>query len=251
MIDERASLEMSSKLPRDGFQVLPGALDLEQCSRHRQQIDHLLRRDSGAAIGSKSNRIVGGRNLQLHWSGWREVVQTESVRQTLKSDLGDRFGLVRILYFDKPPGQTWHLALHRDGAIAVAEHHQPPAPYSQPNRKAGVPHVQADDSLLERMLTLRVHLDRMHADNGPLVVVPGSHRSRTRTSTEETTEIHCAEGDVFAMKPLLLHGSRSSAENCLDHRRVVHLEFAPQDALAHPYRWFRYDDVFVDFSTPC
>jgi hypothetical protein len=45
-----------------------------------------------------------------------------------------------------------------------------------PTVKAGIPHLVAPQWLLERMLTIRVHLDEVTHENGPLVVQPGSHR---------------------------------------------------------------------------
>jgi hypothetical protein len=43
--------------------------------------------------------------------------------------------------------------------------------------KVGVPHVEAPEWLLEKMLTMRLHLDDMTEENGPLKVLPGSHHS--------------------------------------------------------------------------
>ncbi|MEO1524830.1 MAG: phytanoyl-CoA dioxygenase family protein [Planctomycetota bacterium] len=235
---------MTSNLARDGFQILRHVFEPLKCEHIATDLEAILRRNGTGAIHTRSQNLVGGRNLQAHWSGWLDLVNVDSVRQLMTDHLGERFGLVRILFFDKPPGQTWHLALHRDGAIAVAAHHDPPAPYCRPNHKAGVPHVQADESLLGQMLTLRLHLDPMHADNGPLTVIPGSHAEQSET-TEEPLEIHCGRGDVFVMRPLLLHGSRSSTEGNQDHRRVVHLEFASDGALSPPYQWFRYDEAGI------
>ncbi|MCA9140937.1 MAG: phytanoyl-CoA dioxygenase family protein, partial [Planctomycetales bacterium] len=177
------------------------------------------------------------------WSGWRIVCAVPAASELLHATLGDQFGLVRILFFDKPPGQSWNLGVHRDKTIAVAEHHDPADPYGKPTVKAGVPHVVADDTLLEQMVTLRLHLDAMHADNGPLVVVPGSHHDRENSDRAATVEIHCDAGDVFVMRPLLLHGSRSTSAGCSDHRRVVHLEFAPAGAIATPYQWYQYQSL--------
>jgi ectoine hydroxylase-related dioxygenase (phytanoyl-CoA dioxygenase family) len=148
------------------------------------------------------------------------------------------------LYFDKPPGQSWSLSLHRDRTIAVAEHHQPPAPFAKPTVKAGVPHVEASQQLLQRMLTLRLHLDPMNDQNGPLVVIPGSHtNSSDRPEDGEITTIHCNAGDVFVMRPLLSHGSRAAQPNTTLHRRVLHLELAADAQLPPPYRWHHFEPI--------
>lgn len=237
---------MDSNLTDSGCGLLRAVLTPDACSRLAQELDDafsskdLSSKDQGVIAGS-ARRVVGGRNLQSFWPGWRRVCQVAAAEQLLRETLGEGFGLVRILFFDKPPGQSWNLSLHRDRTIAVAEHHQPATPYGKPTTKAGVPHVVADDALLEQMITLRLHLDAMHEGNGPLIVVPGSHCSREHGDRSATVEIHCDAGDVFVMRPLLLHGSRATAEGCMDHRRVVHLEFAPAGAIQTPYRWFRFD----------
>jgi hypothetical protein len=46
---------------------------------------------------------------------------------------------------------------------------------TRPTIKAGAPHVIASDEILHKMLTLRIHLDEVTDENGPLRVVPGSH----------------------------------------------------------------------------
>ncbi len=92
------------------------------------------------------------------------------------------------------------------------------------------------------MLTLRIHLDPMCDANGPLVVVPGSHHDLSKTCDQASVPIHCGGGDVFVMRPLLLHGSRPLPETKL-HRRVVHLEVAPSETLPSPYRWNKFASV--------
>lgn len=230
------------ELKMNGHAVLTKVLSLECCGSWINELDEILSSESGDSIEGKARRIVGGRNLQAKWSSWREALREQSVIKLLTDELGASFGLVRILYFDKPPGQSWNLALHRDRTIAVDKHvAKGDDPYRKPTVKAGVAHVEADEETLNQMLTLRFHLDAMHEANGPLIVVDGSHD--LEESSVIAKEVHCDAGDVFAMKPLLSHGSRSSHPDCKDHRRVVHLEFAAKTALKEPYRWNGYDQV--------
>ena len=84
---------------------------------------------------------------------------------------------MRILFFDKPPRQTWALPWHKDLTVSVRDNRLPSRHFNKPTRKAGVPHVEAPLSVLESMLTARLHLDDATAENGPLKVVPGSHRT--------------------------------------------------------------------------
>lgn len=230
---------MRDSLDRQGFVRIPGLLSAAQLQRYRAQIDAQRYPDSEGAR-------VGGRNINLDGLDWRSVFDSPRLAEALGSSVPGRFGIVRALFFDKPPGRSWRLALHRDRTIAVAAHRALLAPYSHPTLKAGVPHVVADPPLLERMVTLRLHLDAMHEDNGPLQVVPGSHRCADPTApiaAQTPVEIHCAAGDGLLMKPLLLHGSRSPAPGCTAHRRVLHLECAPENAIANGYAWHRFEPI--------
>jgi hypothetical protein len=227
-------------LNRDGFAIYPSVVSPNACQSIGQEIDDTFASQAEGAIETSRGGLVGGRNLMTLWQGWRRVTDQPSVAELITREVGPQAGLVRILYFDKPPGQSWSLSLHRDKTIAVDQHHRPGEPFSKPTRKANVPHVEATETLLRTMLTLRLHLDPMCDENGPLVVVPGSHENLLQTCDNAMMPIHCDVGDLFVMRPLLLHGSRASSPDTAMHRRVVHLEIAPSIDLPPPYRWHQF-----------
>ncbi len=230
-------------LVHDGFTILPQVLSVPQCEAMRRAVLEAFSGGGSDAIQAQHGRLVGGRNLISLWSGWQQLVRQPEVAGTIHRHVGPHAGLVRILYFDKPPGQGWSLSLHRDKTIAVARHHLPAEPFAKPTVKADVPHVEATEELLRQMLTLRIHLDPMCDANGPLVVVPGSHHDLSKTCDKVSVPIHCGAGDLFVMRPLLLHGSRAASPETKLHRRVVHLEFAPSEMLPDPYRWHKFVSV--------
>ncbi len=145
---------------------------------------------------------------------------------------------VRAILFDKTPDANWKVAWHQDLTIAVQQRCELPG-YGPWSVKDGIVHVQPPVSLLERMVTLRLHLDETPAANGALRVVPGSHRhgrldAGAIADLRGTGPEHVCEaraGDVLFMKPLLLHAS--SASEAPGHRRIVHVEYACPDLL-HP-----------------
>jgi len=179
----------------------------------------------------------GARNVLDLWPAALELLAP--VRAALLSVLGPRAGVVRGLCFDKPPGRSWALPWHKDFSLAVREH-VPSARFTKPTNKAGVPHVVAPQSVLDRMLTARIHLDAMTETNGPLRVIPGSHRAYAQSADPraEAETLTCAAGRVLLMRPLLTHASGHATEPA--HRRIVHLECAADpelpDGLA--WRWF-------------
>ena len=156
--------------------------------------------------------------------------------------LGEGAFAARGLFFDKLPGANWEVGWHQDLSIAVAERIEAPG-FGGWSIKRGVPHVQPPVAVLERMLTVRLHLDDCGADNGPLRVLRSSHAHGRLTDEQierwEQTgeEVGCLvpKCGALLMRPLLLHASRRAEKP--RHRRVIHLEYAA-DPLPHGLRWF-------------
>ena len=147
----------------------------------------------------------------------------------------------RSILFDKTPGENWPVLWHQDLSIALSERVEVEG-YGPWSIKDGVPHASAPTALLESMITLRLHLDDTGVDNGALCVVPGSHR-QGRISADEIIALSanggeicvCRAGEILKMSPLLLHSSRRSQR--LEHRRILHFEYAPQHGLDPRLKW--------------
>jgi ectoine hydroxylase-related dioxygenase (phytanoyl-CoA dioxygenase family) len=92
------------------------------------------------------------------------------------------------------------------------------------------------------MLTLRIHLDDVSDENGPLRVIPGSHAARDSdgVGVERAVTILAAAGDVLAMRPLISHASGASLESAHRHRRILHMEFAAAHTLPDGYEWQKF-----------
>jgi ectoine hydroxylase-related dioxygenase (phytanoyl-CoA dioxygenase family) len=131
------------------------------------------------------------------------------------------------------------LAWHKDLTVAVRDHALPSEQFRKPTLKAGVPHVEARCALLRQMLTLRIHLDDVTDENGPLRIVPGSHRSGKQAVAlpADPAVLHARAGDVLAMRPLVSHSSGASTPGTQRHRRVLHLEFAGCEELPDGFCW--------------
>jgi len=230
----------TTEIEANGYQWIPAVLSKPQCDDVIRSFEKWSSSEqTKGTIDSRDGAVVGARNLLDGWECVETLISQATIRQFVVTHCGPQAGLVRALFFDKPPGAGWALATHRDQTIALREHRDPLFPFSKPTRKAGVAHAQGTNQLLSQMLTLRFHLDDMHTHNGPMTVIPGSHRDGNHAS-EDVRELHCRAGDVLAMKPLLLHGSLATASESMDHRRVIHFEFAPNNTPAanHDWRWF-------------
>lgn len=187
-------------------------------------------------------KSYGARNLFRTCPAVTALAGSNPLRKLIVPMLGEAAFPVRALFFDKIIGANWQVGWHQDLSVAVAERVEVPG-FSGWSVKQGVTHVQPPASMLESMLTLRVHLDNCGEDNGPLRVLPGSHRHGRLTDDQIAhrqqtgTPVTCLvpRGGVLLMRPLLLHAS-APAKNPR-HRRVIHLEYAA-NPLPGGLRWF-------------
>lgn len=165
------------------------------------------------------------------------IVRETPIGRLARDVLGPRVFAVRSILFDKSLDTNWSVAWHRDETIAIAERVEIPGfgPWSSKGR---VDHVRAPVSVLEQMVTLRLHLDDAPESSGPLQCVPGSHL--TDSTPDEVIDharvIEAEAGDVLVMRPRLLHSS--SKQTADRRRRVLHIECAAFP-LPHPMQWHR------------
>jgi hypothetical protein len=229
-------IPMIDLLDRDGYVMLWGVFTTTEVDAIRTACARALMTASDSVLAN-GGPAYGARNLLTLWLDAITLTRSPKLATALRDVLGPTAGLVRALYFDKPPGHSWALPWHRDMTIAVKAHRGFDV-FGKPTTKAGVPHVEAPGKLLATMLTVRIHLDAVTADNGPLRVAPGSHAAGLPAGRPEMA-LHCQAGDVLLMRPLLLHASGHSAPDA-GHRRIVHFECAASPDLPDGYEWHTY-----------
>jgi hypothetical protein len=225
-------MDWHEQLTRDGYAMLRGVLPPREVAAALDSCTAALASGDASVLAGSGGPAYGARNLLRLWPDAMRLAR--ALAEPLLLVLGPAGGVVRGLYFDKPPGHSWALPWHRDFNVAVKAH-GPLGTFDKPTRKAGVPHVEAPAELLAAMVTARVHLDPMTPHNGPLRVVPGSHL--TDAETGDAVTLLCEAGDVLLMRPLLLHASGHADPAHPAHRRIVHLECAPSPSLADGYEW--------------
>jgi hypothetical protein len=143
----------------------------------------------------------------------------------------------RATLFDKSADANWLVVWHQDTALPLRRRVEAPGwgPWSV---KAGVLYAHAPAVALEQVVALRVHLDDSTTLNGPLRVLPGTHKQgllsdeRIASLSQETRPVECLspEGGVLAMRPLLVHASSKSRD--ARPRRVLRIEYAANVGLA-------------------
>jgi ectoine hydroxylase-related dioxygenase (phytanoyl-CoA dioxygenase family) len=220
----------------DGYFVRDDVLSLGDVEHLRQAVSALPNREE---VRRKRN-VYGVRNLLEICPAARTLATNPSVRQFATAVLGDNAFAVRAIFFDKVPDANWSLFWHQDNVIAVKERREVPG-FVAWSQKAGVWQVQPPAEILAQMVAVRVHLDDCGPGNGPLRVLPGSHRfgwldEELDDWKSRVPEVVCTVrcGGIVAMCPLTLHASAASV--AAGHRRVIHIEYAAAE-LPAGLRW--------------
>lgn len=147
---------------------------------------------------------------------------------------GGQLRPVRAILFDKSAATNWSLAWHQDRTICVRECREI-AGFGPWTVKSGLLHVAPPFALLERMVTIRIHLDDVPEDNAPLLIAPGSHRlGLVREDAIDAAVAACGTfaclaeaGDVWVYATPILHAS--AAAQTPRRRRVLQVDYAGFD----------------------
>jgi hypothetical protein len=210
---------MESTIDCAGFATVPRLLTAAECD----SLISVLEPVAGA-----------GRRGLLGSAAVSKLARSEQLLNLVRPHLSLEPRPVRAIYFDKSAAANWGVAWHQDLTLAVRTRVEVHG-FGPWSTKDGISHVQPPVELLERMLTVRLHLDCADAANGALRVLPGSHRfgrlaaSRIAAMRVQQSDHLCTAtaGDALLMRPLLLHASsRSTTER---RRRILHIEYAGFD----------------------
>lgn len=231
-VDEQS--HVVAAIERDGFAITPPVVPQLTVDRLIAELSDLG--DPGVVRG-------GIRNLLEISPATRELATSAVVRSVAEAVLGAQCFAVRAILFDKTPAANWKVVWHQDLTIAVRAR-AIAAGFGPWSEKAGVTHVQPPIEVLERMLVVRVHLDDCDIENGPVRVLPGSHRVGRLSATAieawrgggaGMVDCLAERGAILAFRPLILHASSQAATAA--HRRVVHIDFAAEE-LPAPLEWY-------------
>jgi ectoine hydroxylase-related dioxygenase (phytanoyl-CoA dioxygenase family) len=209
---------------KDGFEIRRAVLGADEMDAIRAEV----------SLDNATLRRTGIRNLEKKFDSIARVAQQTSVVSIAESALGRAPQLVRALFFDKTPERNWFVTWHQDRTVTLNRHIDL-AGWGSWTFKDGVHHVQPPRAVLDRMVTIRLHIDPANLSTGCLRVIPGSHRYGILRAQDigpivvKSAALACVAdpGDAVVMHPLILHSSAKSKSDA--HRRIVHLEFSSYD----------------------
>lgn len=194
--------------------------------------DHadVLAAESERLWADRSTRKGGIRGVLSKCPSLNAVLDSPPIREMVRNLGAGRARHVRSILFDKTPDANWHVPWHQDTTIAVTEQRDTPG-YGPWSLKEGVPHCRPPRHVLDAMFTIRIHLDDCDGENGPLRVIPGTHRRGLLSDADiaeasRAAHVECTTtaGRVVVLHPLVLHSSPRSSRP--GHRRVLHVEFS-------------------------
>ena len=217
------------QVERNGFALIERVLDPETLADLRSILSKSI------PPGKRARRLLAIPKI-------RKLAESDAILSVMQGILGRDAKPVRAILFDKQPGANWRLGYHQDRTIAVKGKVDTEG-FGGWSVKEGVPHVLPPASILEQMLTIRLHLDDCTRENAPLRVSPGTHRLGILDKADVPAILAdhgeavctCRAGDALLIRPLLLHAS--SASESPHHRRVIHIEYACTE-LPRDLEWY-------------
>ena len=202
----------------DGFEILENVLSTLECD---DLIAYLVEIQG-------PHRKAGIRGLMRHCK-IAELASDPRMIAITKEISGRQLIPFKATLFQKAGRANWLVAWHQDTALPV-ERVTTDKDWGPFSVKDGVTFAHAPTSALSKILALRIHLDASTPENGPLRVIPGSHRNRicdeefSKWTKRPSVECLVGAGGVIAMSPLLIHASSKCVGDA--PRRVLHIEYA-------------------------
>lgn len=225
-------------LKRDGICVIQNAISPECMTAFHTLAATISEVDTKY---QKGNQLFAVRNLLTHAPELLPILEMLPLHQLTQPFFDSRVSIIKAIYFDKPSEANWKVPWHQDTTIAVQSKIETTG-FQNWTYKENIPNVRPPIEILENILTLRIHLDSTDENNGALRIIPASHLNGFSNKTDiesaysQKQPVTCSvqEGDIIAMRPLLLHASSTS--NFPSQRRVIHLEFST-DTLPNGLNW--------------
>jgi ectoine hydroxylase-related dioxygenase (phytanoyl-CoA dioxygenase family) len=214
------------QLPDDGFAITPDIFSAEELTAITSGVEMA---DASSPSFRKSSDLFAIRHVLNEIPPISRLIFSERFKQIVTAILGNEYFLIKSIYFDKPARSNWFVPWHQDLTISVTQKVDRPG-YTNWLVKQNNYSVQPPVDLLQRMFSIRIHLDDTTVDNGALKVIPGSHRHGiqrfAQSLLDEKPSVTCEvpAGGIMLMRPLLMHASDRTTNDA--RRRVIHLEFS-------------------------
>ena len=210
-------------IQQDGFSIVRHFFTDKYIDEIIEQLDrhHALEYDK---------QIVSDFNLLNSIPFVKSLVHSRQLISLVKQVLGDNSFPINAFVIDKTQDNNWCLDWCQDLKIAVKNKIETSG-YRNWTVESGILHAVPPKEVLEKRLSVRIHLDDCFIDNGAILVAPKSHKNgiiQSKTEIEkiisgETIYLEVEKGGVMFITSLLLHKSPYSTTN--KKRRVLQIDY--------------------------
>lgn len=228
-LKETSYMKQTNGFFANGFTTLDSIYTTDEIENILQQINQA---NTDRETFRKSSDLFAIRQFLKEVPEVLVTIFNNKLKALLTELLGDRYFVVKSIYFDKPHTSNWYVSYHQDLTISVDKKLEIEG-FEFWTTKQNQFAVQPPVDILQNIVTVRIHLDKTNENNGALKVVPESHlKGIYRPETIDwkiESEVSCnvSKGGIMLMKPLLLHSSGRTTNNM--QRRVIHIEFSNQE----------------------
>lgn len=214
---------IKDSIQQDGFSIVPHFFTDKYIDEIIEQLDkhNALQYDK---------QIVSDFNLINSIPFINSLVHSRQLTSLVEQVLGDNSFPINAFVLDKTQDNNWGLGWHQDLKIAVKNKIETVG-YSNWTVESGIPHAIPPKEVLEKRLSVRIHLDHCFIENGAILVAPKSHKNgiiQNKTEIEkiisdETIYCEVEKGGVMFITSLLLHKSPYSTTD--KKRRILQIDY--------------------------
>ena len=222
--------DLADTIEERGFAILPKVLSAD-----------LLDMTIAEILRLAPHRSRAGVRHALALQPVAKIANCSQLTELTREVLGPQASPFRATLFEKTAVTNWLVVWHQDTSLPLSERRelQGWGPWSV---KEDITYARGPASALEQVLALRIHFDDSTEENGPLRVLPGTHRCGVLSDDEihelsnTSSPVDCLvpKRGVVAMRPLAVHSSSKSRNE--KSRRVLHFEYAASELIADPLR---------------
>lgn len=189
-----------------------------------------------------SKQKVSDSNLITSVPLIKDLANSRQLISLVKHVLGDNTFPTNAFVLDKTLDNNWGLGWHQDLKVAVKNKIETVG-YSNWTVECGIPHAIPPKEVLEKRLSVRIHLDHCFIDNGAILVAPKSHKNGIIQSkieiekiiSDETVYCEVEKGGVMFITSLLLHKSPYSTTD--KKRRILQIDYVGT-SLINGLEWY-------------
>lgn len=225
-------MKKMSEINSEGFAIINNVFTDIEIDKIITEINKITQNNTENSTFRKSEDLFAIRQFHKEIPETLHTIFNQNLKEIIKINFGEDYFITKSIYFDKPEKSNWFVAYHQDLTISVNQKINLEN-FENWTTKQNQFAVQPPKEILNKNVTIRIHLDKTTKENGALKVLNQSPKKgvvrnqNIDVSLETETICEVEKGGIMIMKPLLFHASNKTTNN--QRRRVIHIEFSNQN----------------------